>query len=116
MNLHSFFHTDGNTIEIIEDLIEIGVDVINPQLSAMDMEKLSDICKGRVCIRTDIDRQHILPYGSKMETREHIKKIIKLFGTKKGGLILSGEINSDTKLENIQEMYESFEHFGILSS
>ena len=114
LNLHSFFHTDGNTIEIIEDLIEIGVDVINPQLSAMDMEKLSDICKGRVCMRTDIDRQHILPYGSKIEVRGYVRRVIELFGTKKGGLILSGEINSDTNLENIEEMYKSFEKYGVL--
>ncbi len=110
--LHFHFHTDGNVIEIIEDLIEIGVDVINPQLSAVNIEKLSNICKDKVCIITDIDKQYILPYASTIEVIDYVKKVIELFGTDKGGLILRGEINSDSKLENIKEMYESFEEFG----
>ncbi|MBC7217813.1 MAG: hypothetical protein H5U36_06670 [Candidatus Caldatribacterium sp.] len=112
--LHVHFHTDGNTIEIIEDLIEIGVDVINPQLSAIDLERLSKIVKGRVCIRTDIDRQYILPQASRTEVREYVKHVIELLGTKDGGLILCGEINQDAKLENVEEMYRSFEEYGYL--
>jgi len=116
LDLHFHFHTDGNTIEIIEDLIEIGVDVINPQLSAIDLEKLSSICRGRVCIRTDIDRQYILPYASPREVEDYIKRIINLFGTDKGGLILSGEINSDAKLENVEKMYMCFEEYGVVNN
>lgn len=115
LNLHFLFHTDGNTIEIIKDLIEIGVDVINPQLSAIDMEKLSSICRGRVCILTDIDRQYILNRATIEEVRSYVKKVIRLLGTKKGGLILRGEIGSDTKLENIEEMYKCFEEFGLIN-
>jgi uroporphyrinogen decarboxylase len=114
LNLNFFFHTDGNTIEIIEDLIEIGMDVINPQFSSIDMEKLSSICKGRVCILTDIDRQYILNRAPVEEVREYVKRIIKLLGTDNGGLILRGEIGADTKLENVKAMYECFEEFGLL--
>jgi len=113
--LHFYFHTDGNTIEIIEDLIEIGVDVINPQLSAMDIGRLAGICRGKVCVKTDIDRQYILPFASAAEVGDYIKKIIELFGTRDGGLILCGELNRDIKLENVRAMYESFEKFGRIA-
>ncbi|MCL5069522.1 MAG: hypothetical protein M1308_01275 [Actinobacteria bacterium] len=112
--LHFHFHTDGNTMEIVEDLIEIGVDVLNPQFSAMNLGKLSSICRGKICIRTDIDRQYILPFASVPEVENYIKMIIELFGTKAGGLILSGEINSDANLENVEKMYDSFEKYGQL--
>ena len=74
---------------------------------------MSYLCKGRVCIRTDIDRQYLLPYGSTEEVRKYIIKIVDLFGIDNGGLIFCGEINSDAKLENIEEMYKCFEEYGL---
>lgn len=109
---HVHFHTDGYTIDIIPDLIEIGVDVLNPQFSAMNLEDLAKIVAGKVCIRSDIDRQYILPKASVEEVDLYIKKVIELFGSNNGGFIGMGEINSDSKLENVEAMYEAFEKYG----
>jgi len=113
--LHFHFHTDGNTMEIMKDFIEIGIDVLNPQFSSIDLKEVSSICKGNICIRTDIDRQYILPSASEDEVEEYVKKVIKLFGIKSGGLILSGEINSDSNLRNVKRMYHCFEKYGLLN-
>jgi uroporphyrinogen-III decarboxylase len=109
---HVHFHTDGYTIDIIPDLIEIGVDVLNPQFSAMNLEDLAKIVAGKVCIRSDIDRQYILPKATPEEVDLYVKRIIELFSSKDGGFIGMGEINSDSKLENIEAMYEAFEKYG----
>jgi len=109
---HVYFHTDGNTIDIIPDLIEIGVDVLNPQFSAMNLEDLAKITAGRVCIRSDIDRQYILTKATPEEVDLYVKRIIELFNSKDGGFIGMGEINSDSKLENVEAMYEAFEKYG----
>lgn len=113
-NLNVDFHSDGNILKIVDDLIEIGVDILNPQISAMDIKKLSSICRGKVCIRTDIDRQYLLQFGTNQQVRDYIKNIIELLGTKKGGLILYAEINYDAKLDNIIELFRSFSELRLL--
>jgi len=106
------FHTDGNTISIIPDLIEIGADVINPQLSSIDIEKLSKIVNGKVCVRTDVDRQYMLVKATSKQMDDYIKKIFVLLGSKMGGIIANGELNEDCSLEAIEAMYVAFEKYG----
>ena len=115
-DLHVDFHSDGNIIKILDDFVEIGVDVLNPQISAMDIKKLSSACRGKVCIRTDIDRQYLLQFGTNKEVRDYIKKIVELLGNEKGGLILYAEINYDAKLDNIEELFKSFSELEPLSN
>lgn len=108
-----FFHTDGWTVEIWDDLIEIGVDVLNPQHPIIPREILGQKLTGRVCVRSDLDRQRILPFGTPEQVREHVKETIALFGRFNGGLILHGEIGPDVPFENIVAMYEAFHEFGV---
>jgi len=109
---HVWFHTDGWTLEILEDFIEIGVDVLNPQHHIMGNEQVAQILAGRVCLRSDLDRQYIIPYGTREEIEAHVKEIIRLFGTFDGGLILHGEVGQDVPFENIEALYEAFYEFG----
>jgi uroporphyrinogen decarboxylase len=109
---HVHFHTDGNTTAIIPDLIELGADVVNLQLSAMDMDEVARLAAGRVCLRTDIDRQYILTRASEAEVTEYVRRVFELFGSARGGIIACGEINSDSRLANVAAMYEAFERFG----
>lgn len=109
---HVWFHTDGYTWDILDDFIEIGVDVLNPQHHIMGDERVAKRIAGRVCLRSDLDRQYILPYGTKEEVESHVKEIIALFGNFDGGLILHGEIGPDVPFENIQTMYWAFEKYG----
>jgi uroporphyrinogen decarboxylase len=106
------FHSDGNTIEILPDLLELGVDVLNLQLSAMDVEATARAIGGRICLRTDVDRQYILTRASPTEVTDYVRRVLDLFGGTRGGIIACGEINSDSKLENVAAMYEAFERFG----
>jgi len=110
MDVH--FHTDGNTIDIISDLIEVGADVINPQFSAMNLKELVEIVKGNVCIRTDIDRQYMLVKATPKEMYEYVKVAFDILGSEKGGIIACGELNSDCSLNVVEAMYKSFEKYG----
>lgn len=109
-NLHVWFHSDGNILEIIPDLIEIGVDVLNCQSSVMDMHELSKYA-GRIAFRTDIDRQKILPFVSPASVKDYIFDLFHMLGTSEGGIIACGEISEDVPLENIRAMYEAFTEF-----
>lgn len=107
-----YFHSDGNIMEIISDLIEIGVDVLNPQFSCMDLDELGRKCGGKICISSDIDRQYILPRGSVEEVKRYVKRVIEILGSHNGGLIGRGEIGPDVPLANVEAMFEAFSEWG----
>lgn len=108
--LDVWFHSDGMIIDIIPELIEIGVDVINCQISTMERERIKEFA-GSVCFRTDIDRQNLMPYASPEEVRDYIITLFHDIGTPEGGIIACGEISEDVPLENIKAMYDTFLNF-----
>jgi uroporphyrinogen decarboxylase len=108
-NMH--LHSDGMILDIIPDLIEIGVDVLNCQATVIGLEALRDFA-GKVCFRTDLDRQNVLPFGSPVQVKEHVHEVFEALGTPEGGLIAFGEIGPDVPLENVQAMYEAFAEYG----
>jgi len=105
-----WFHSDGQILDIIPDLVELGVDVLNCQASVMDRKELRKFA-GRIAFRTDIDRQHVLPFVSPAEVKEHVNALFHDLGTPDGGIIACGEISEDVPLENIRAMYEAFLEF-----
>jgi len=103
---HVWFHSDGAIASIVPDLIEIGVQVFNPQVGAIGRDKLATLCVGRVCIQADIDRQWTLPYGSADDVRAAVRADYAAFGGAEGGYIGRGEVASDVPLENVRAMFE----------
>lgn len=110
--IHVWYHSDGFINDIIPDLIEIGVDVINCQISVMGYDWVAENMRHKVAIRTDIDRQFILPFGSPQAVREEVKRTFEACGSAKGGIIACGEVGPDVPLENIRAMYRAFLEFG----
>jgi len=109
---HIFFHSDGWTADIWDDLIELGVTVLNPQHCLMPRSLLEEKLAGRVCVRSDLDRQHIIPFGTPHEVREHVRDTVELFGSHNGGLILHGEVGPEVPMANIVALVEAFMEFG----
>jgi len=105
------FHSDGNIIDIIPDLIDVGVSVLNCQAAVIGLGRLEREFRGKVCIRTDLDRQKIVPFGTPAEVRSHIREVFTHLGSAKGGIIACGEIAPDTPLDTIRVMYETFMSF-----
>lgn len=103
------YHSDGYIYPIIPDLIEIGVDVLNPiQPKSMDPEKLKKEFGDKLCFWGAIDEQFILPFGKPEQVRSEIKKLVKTLG-KNGGLILSPthNVQLDTPMENFRVMVDT---------
>jgi len=110
--VHVWFHTDGWILEIIDDLIEIGVTVLNPQHTCMNTKRVGEIAGGRVCIRTDIDRQWVIPLGTPDDIRAAVKEAMAAFGRFNGGILLHGEVGPDVPFENIEALYSAFYEYG----
>jgi len=104
-----FFHTCGSVAEILDDLIDIGVDVIHPvQVTAagMDAISLKRRCSGRLALWGAIDTQRLLPYGTVEDVKGEVERMIEILG-EGGGYVLGAvhNIQPDVPLENILAMY-----------
>jgi uroporphyrinogen decarboxylase len=105
-NLVIAYHSDGLIYPIIGDLIEIGVDVLNPvQPRCMDPAKLKEKYGDRLCFWGSIDVQYTLPYGSPADVREEVLTRLRTIG-KNGGLIIGPAhmVQLDTPLDNFWAM------------
>ena len=96
------YHSDGVIYPIIPDLIEIGLDVLNPiQPASMDPVRLKQAYGDKLCFWGSIDEQHTLPFGSPADVEAEVRTRIQTLG-KNGGLILgpTHHVQLDTPMEN----------------
>jgi hypothetical protein len=105
-----FFHSDGHTEAIYEDLVEIGVDAFNSQLFCMDIENIAEKYKGRITFWGELDRQYILPFGTEKEVRESVRRVKKaMLAPKRTGFIAQLSWEMLTPLSNVIAAYDEFE-------
>jgi uroporphyrinogen decarboxylase len=105
---HVFFHSDGQIRAIIPDLIEIGAQAINPQVRVVGHDYLRREHGGRVCFVGDVDRQHVLPFGTPEEVAAYTRREIEALGSFEGGYIGCGELAGDVPLANAEAMLREF--------
>jgi len=105
-----YMHTDGHVVPIIQDLIECGVDVLNPQIGANGLDNLVRECKGKVCVDLDLDRQRF-PFWTPGEIDQHIREAVQRLGSPEGGLWLKAECGPDVPLQNIEAICASLEKY-----
>ena len=104
-------HTDGYIVEIIPDLIEIGVTDLNPQDLVNGLDTLERLAKGKVHITLDIDRQKITAFGTPGEIDRHIRNCIQTLGSPEGGLSLIWGVYPGTPIENIEATVRGMEKY-----
>jgi len=111
---HVFLHSDGYMIDILPDLIDMGLDAANIQVSLMGIRTLRERFSGKLCIAADVDRQNVLPFGTQSQVKNLVKDIIQGFSGQNGGLILYGEIGPDVSVKNAESMLEALWKYGTL--
>jgi len=103
------YHSCGAISDIIEDLIDAGVDVIHPiqaLAAGMQPESLKERFGRRVSFCGGVDTQHLLVSGTKEEIQDEVSRLLRIFPT---GLILSPSheaILPDIPPVNIKAMFE----------
>jgi hypothetical protein len=102
-----FMHSDGFITEIIPDLIEIGIDALNAQIFCMGVESLGRKFKGRITFWGEIDRQQILPYGTRRDIRKAVQDIWNSLYAE-GGVIAQCEFGPGARPANIRAVFESW--------
>ena len=109
-NLLVCFHICGSCIDVIPDLIEMGVDLLDPvQVSAENMEigNLKKQFGKDICFHGGLDSQGLLLSGTTEEIKEEVNRIQNLFESE-GGIILgpSHYLTTDIPIKNILAIYE----------
>ena len=97
-------------LEIIPDLIEVGVRLLNPQIRANGLEGLQRIARGRVALNQDLDRQ-LFPFATPSGIEDHIGTVFEGLFLPEGGLMLTAECAPDVPLQNIDAICTALEHF-----
>ena len=86
--LFTFFHSCGHIVEILDDLIEIGLDVINmDQQETMGLELLGQRFGGRITFYCPVDIQTTMVHCNLDEIRAYCRKMARLLGRPEGGFI-----------------------------
>jgi len=113
-NIFIFYHSDGYIEPIISDLIEIGINILNPvQPECMDPAKLKRLYGDRLVFWGTISIQRTLPFGTPEDVRKEVKERIETVG-KGGGLIISPThaIEPEVPYENIFGFVEAVKEYG----
>jgi len=107
------YHTDGNVVEALPELIEIGVDVLNAvQPKCMDVAMLKREFGDRLSFWGTMDIQETMPYGTPADVEAEVRDRIRVLGPG-GGFILAPthNIQPDVPLENILAYYRAAERY-----
>ncbi len=105
-----FHHDDGGMFEIIGDLVEMGVDVLNPiqwRCAGMDRARMKAEYGDRLCFHGGVDTQYTMAFGTAEDVRREVRENIRLLGSDGTGYIVAPchNIQSGTPLENVLALY-----------
>jgi len=108
------YHSDGYIEPFIPELIEVGIDVLNPiQPECMDPADIKRKFGDRLAFSGTVGTQTTMPFGTPAEVRRVVAERIQTVG-KGGGLVLapSHMLEPDVSWENIVTFFETAEEFG----
>jgi uroporphyrinogen decarboxylase len=109
-------HDDGAIRSVIPDLIDAGVDILNPiqwRCTGMEREGLARDFGDRLIFHGGVDNQQTLPFGTVEEVREQVAENIRAFRNTKGYIVAPcHHIQPNTPTENIVALYETVQEMG----
>jgi uroporphyrinogen decarboxylase len=113
-----WYHTCGSCFEFIPDLIDNGIDILNPvQISAENMapRALKQRFGGALTFwGGGIDPQHVLPFAAPDEIRENVRKNMEIFKAG-GGYVFNNvhNIQAEVPPENVTALYGAAYDYGF---
>ena len=105
-----FYHSCGAILPLIDDLLEIGVDILNPIQplpGLMDPETLRDRFGDRLLFHGGLDVQHLLPEATPVKVRQHVRRYLGALGTERYIMAPANTIQAGTPPENVVAAYEA---------
>ncbi len=111
-----YYHLCGTINEFAEDLIDIGVDILQPvqkEPKGNDLIHLKKSYGDRISFSGGISQQKTLPFGTPQEVRDEVREAISALAPGGGYLFITGHsIQPDVPAENIIAAYDEAYRFG----
>jgi uroporphyrinogen decarboxylase len=106
-------HSCGDIRLILDDLVDMGLEVINPvQPEAMPIEDIAERYGKSFAFYGGISEQKVLPFGTEKEVKEEVERSVRLLGSDGGYIIAPSQaITSDVPIENIEVLFETMQKF-----
>ena len=109
------YHSDGDVTEVIPELIEAGIDVLNPmQPECMDVVRIKDEFGSDVALWGGVSVQQTMPWGTPEDVREEVRHCMATLG-KGGGYLISPShtIEPEVPFANLKAFKEAVDEFGV---
>jgi uroporphyrinogen decarboxylase len=115
-NIAVFYHTDGASRDFIPELINLGVDILNPiqhRCPGMNRMGLKSDFGDKLIFHGAVENQEILPFGSPQQVRQEVIECFEELGLG-GGYICAPchNIQPNTPIENILAMYNTIKEIS----
>ena len=107
-------HAHGHILNLVPDLIECGVDILQPALpfEGMDPKVLKNEYGNQLSLDGGIDIEHVLPFGTPVEVREHVSQAIGILARGGGYFFRAQVVSPIIPHENIITAYRIAEDLG----
>lgn len=103
-----FFHSCGCIGPILEDLAEVGVNAVWPQLPLFEHRDLARRCRELgLAVQLHPDRGELMQRGTPEQVRDYLVRLVDEFGTRDGGSWLYLEVDPGFPWANVEAMYET---------
>jgi uroporphyrinogen decarboxylase len=112
------YHSDGNIIDIVGDLVDAGVDILNPlQPECLDVDAIHARYGDRLSFDGCIGTQSTMPFGTPEQVKMRVREVVDRYG-QRGGLIVSPThvLEPEVPLENIDALFAACRQYGTLAN
>jgi hypothetical protein len=109
-------HSDGDLHQLIDPLLECGVNCLNLQDLVNGIEWIARRLKGRVCIDIDIDRHLVTRSGTPAEIENHVSSLVRQLGSPQGGLMMLYGLYPGIPVANVQAVMDAMERYSTYYS
>jgi uroporphyrinogen-III decarboxylase len=106
-------HSDGYLHDLIDDIMEGGVDVINLQDLVNGIDWIAEKLGGNVCVELDIDRQNITAKGTPDMIDNLVREEVEKISSRKGGLMMIYGLYPGIPLKNAAAVMDAMEKYAF---
>jgi uroporphyrinogen decarboxylase len=111
-----FYHSCGAIMPLIDDLIDIGVDILNPiqpLAGRMDPQELEARYGKRLIFHGGLDVQSLLPTATPDQVRAHVQHYLAVLGPESYIMAPANSVQPGTPPENLVAAYEAARHYPM---
>jgi uroporphyrinogen decarboxylase len=112
-NTYVYMHTDGKVTDIIPDLVEVGLEILNPiQPECQDPIEVKNKWGDRLVLHGAVSNQRSIPLGTPQDVKDEVRYLLEHCG-KGGGFVIgpSNVLLPEYPAENIVAMYQAVSEY-----